>query len=127
MRLPVSAPFHTSMFECAGNNLYKELRDVELNNMTIPVLTNVTGDYVESIDNIKEILRNQVMSSVKWEDTIRNMLKDGVDTFIEVGPGRALSGFVKKIDRKVTVLNVEDLKSLHKTVYTLQEEIKHGE
>lgn len=127
MRLPVSAPFHTSMLECAGNNLYKELRDVELNNMTIPVLTNVTGDYVESIDNIKEILRNQVMSSVKWEDTIRNMLKDGVDTFIEVGPGRALSGFVKKIDRKVTVLNVEDLKSLHKTVYTLQEEIKHGE
>lgn len=127
MRLSVSAPFHTSMLECAGNNLYKELRDVELNNMTIPVLTNVTGDYVESIDNIKEILRNQVMSSVKWEDTIRNMLKDGVDTFIEVGPGRALSGFVKKIDRKVTVLNVEDLKSLHKTVHTLQEEIKHGE
>lgn len=120
IRLSVSAPFHTSMLKVAGEKLYEELKDIKLNPMEVPVVTNVTGDYIKDVNEIKELLKKQVMSSVMWEKIIRNMLKDGVDTFIEIGPGKALSGFVKKINRKVNILNVEDLKSLEKTVNSLQ-------
>lgn len=122
MLLSVSAPFHTTMLKPAGIKLYEELKDIELNDMKVPVLTNVTGDYINDVSEIKELLKNQVMSSVMWEDTIRNMISDGVDTFIEIGPGKILSGFVKKIDRKVKILNVEDLKSLNKTIEALKQE-----
>lgn len=122
MLLSVSAPFHTTMLEPAGIKLYEELKDIELSDMKVPVLTNVTGDYVNDVSEIKELLKKQVMSSVMWEDTIRNMINDGVDTFIEIGPGKVLSGFVKKIDRKVNILNVEDLKSLNKTIEALKQE-----
>lgn len=122
MLLSVSAPFHTTMLELAGIKLYEELKDIELSDMKVPVLTNVTGDYVNDVSEIKELLKKQVMSSVMWEDTIRNMINDGVDTFIEIGPGKVLSGFVKKIDRKVNILNVEDLKSLNKTIEALKQE-----
>lgn len=120
MMLSVSAPFHTRMLQSAGIKLYEELKNIELKDMKVPVLTNVTGNYIEDIKEIKEILKNQVMSSVRWEDIIKNMLNDGVDTFIEIGPGKALSGFVKKIDRTVKILNVEDVKSLEKTVEALK-------
>lgn len=122
MLLSVSAPFHTTMLEPAGIKLYEELKDIELSDMKVPVLTNVTGDYVNDVSEIKELLKKQVMSSVMWEDTIRNMINDGVDTFIEIGPGKVLSGFVKKIDRKVNILNVEDLKSFNKTIEALKQE-----
>ena len=88
--------------------------------MKIPVITNVTGDYIDEYENIKEFLKLQVMSSVRWEDTIRTMIRDGVDTFIEVGPGKALSGFVKKIDRNLKVLNVENMTSLENAVRELK-------
>ena len=119
MPLSVSAPFHTSMLKPAADKLEQELKNVNLSEIKIPVMTNVTGDYISEASEIKELLRRQVMSSVKWENIIRKMLEDGVDTFIELGPGKVLSGFVKKVDRKVTVLNVEDLKSLEKTVELL--------
>ncbi|MCY6372108.1 ACP S-malonyltransferase [Clostridium ganghwense] len=121
MLLTVSAPFHTTMLESAGVKLYEELKEIELKEMNVPVLTNVTGDYIKDISDIKDLLKKQVMSSVMWEETIRNMLKDGVDTFIEIGPGKVLSGFVKKIDRKVKILNVEDEKSLNKTIEALKD------
>ncbi|MCY6958152.1 ACP S-malonyltransferase [Clostridium brassicae] len=120
MMLSVSAPFHTSMLESAGIKLYEELKHIELKDMNVPVLTNVTGNYIEDIKSVREILKKQVMSSVKWEDIIKNMINDGVDTFVEIGPGKALSGFVKKIDRAAKILNVEDIKSLQKTVEALQ-------
>lgn len=119
MPLSVSAPFHTSMLKPAADKLEQELKNVNLSEIKVPVMTNVTGDYISEVSEIKELLRRQVMSSVKWENIIRKMLEDGVDTFIELGPGKVLSGFVKKVDRKVTVLNVEDLKSLEKTVELL--------
>ena len=84
-------------------------------------MTNVTGDYVKTMDDIKANLKLQVMSSVLWETIIRNMIKDGVDTFVEIGPGKVLSGFVKKIDRKLTVVNVEDMASLNKAVEILKQ------
>jgi len=120
VRLAVSAPFHTSMLKSAAEKLEIELKNIDLQDITIPVMTNVNGDYIKSKDDIKANLKLQVMSSVLWETIIRNMIKDGVDTFVEIGPGKILSGFVKKIDRKLIMVNVEDMASLNKAVELLK-------
>jgi len=120
MLLSVSAPFHTSMLKPAAEKLEMELKNINIEDFTIPLMTNVNGDYVKSKEDIKDNLKLQVMSSVLWETIIRNMIKDGVDTFVEIGPGKVLSGFVKKIDRKLTVINVEDMASLNKAVEILK-------
>lgn len=112
--LSVSGPFHSSMLKPAAENLEKELEDVNIKELKIPLITNVTGDYVDSLNSIKGLLKKQVMTSVLWEDTIKRMIADGVDTFIEIGPGKALSGFIKKIDRTVKVFNVENMETLNK-------------
>ena len=116
MRLAVSAPFHCSMLAPAGELLAKELETVTVHDMAIPVITNVTADYVGSKDDIKPLLIKQVSSPVRWEDTVRRMIEDGVDTFVEVGPGKALCGFVKKIDKEKKIFNAEDLASLNATL-----------
>ncbi len=120
MVLPVSAPFHCSMLIGAGEKLAKELENVEVKDMNIPVITNVTADYINSKDDIKPLLIKQVSSSVLWENTIRKMLADGVDTFVEIGPGKALSGFIRKVTKEVKVFNVEDMASLNKTLEGLE-------
>ena len=120
MVLPVSAPFHCSMLIGAGEKLAKELENVEVKDMNIPVITNVTADYIKSRDDIKPLLIKQVSSSVLWENTIRKMLADGVDTFVEIGPGKALSGFIRKVTKEVKVFNVEDMASLNKTLEGLE-------
>lgn len=117
--LPVSAPFHTSMLSSASEKLAQELKSITLGNMDIPVMTNVTAEYIKNTDEIKSLLERQIKSPVLWEQTVRNMIADGVDTFVEIGPGKTLGGFVRKVNRKLTVLNVEDIKSLNKTVETL--------
>ena len=86
----------------------------------MPLLTNVTGNYVKCISEVKGLLEAQVMSSVKWVYIIERLVNDGFDTFIELGPGKVLSGFVKKFDRKLVTLNVEDITSLEKTVSTIK-------
>lgn len=118
IRLAVSAPFHTSMLKKASSQLSIELENININKLKIPVITNVKADYIKETE-IKENLVKQVMSPVLWEKTIRNMLKAEVDTFIEIGPGKVLSSFIKKIDRKIKVLNIEDMKSLEKTLQCL--------
>lgn len=117
--LPVSAPFHTSMLAPASERLAKELEKIELHQMNVPVITNVTANYINDISEIKPLLEKQIKSPVLWEQIIRRMISDGVDTFVEIGPGRTLSAFVKKVDRKLKVFNVEDIKSLNKTVEAL--------
>ena len=117
--LSVSAPFHTSMLKPASEKLQEELKVIELGEMKVPIITNVTADYIIDKNKIKDLLRKQVMSSVLWEDTIRKMLEAGTDTFVEIGPGKVLSGFIKKIDRKVTTINIEDTKSLEKALEIL--------
>ncbi|MBP3337369.1 MAG: ACP S-malonyltransferase [Clostridia bacterium] len=119
MPLPVSAPFHCSMLKGAGEKLAAELKNVTFLDMKIPLLTNVTADYVNDKAEIADILEKQVSSGVKWQKIVERMLADGVDTFIEVGPGKALSGFVKKIDKTVKILNVEDMASLENTLKEL--------
>lgn len=116
MLLPVSAPFHCSMLIGAGEKLAKELENVTVSDMKIPVITNVTADYVGGKDDIKPLLIKQVSNSVMWEKSIVKMLEDGVDTFVEVGPGKALSGFIKKINKEAKIYNVEDMASLEKTI-----------
>ncbi len=116
VKLAVSAPFHCSMLVGAGEKLAEELKNVEISDMKIPVISNVTADYVSSKEEIKPLLIRQVSSSVKWEESVRRMIADGADTFIEIGPGKALSGFVKKIDRSVKIFNVENMDSLNKTL-----------
>lgn len=114
--LAVSGPFHCSMLAGAGEKLGKELENVTVYDMQVPVITNVTADYVGGKDDIKGLLEKQVSSSVRWEDGIRRMIADGVDTFIEIGPGKTLSGFMRKIDKEMKVFNVEDMASLEKTL-----------
>ena len=116
MLLPVSAPFHCSMLLGAGEKLAAELQNISLNQMNIPLITNVTADYVGSQGEVKNLLKRQVSSSVKWEESVRKMIEDGVDTFVEIGPGKTLSGFIKKIDKEISVYNVEDMASLEKTL-----------
>lgn len=117
--LPVSAPFHTSMLKPAAENIAKELEKIKLGNLNVPVITNVTAEFIQNEAEIKGLLKKQVMSPVLFEQTINKMIEFGVDTFIEIGPGKTLIGFVRKVNRKLTILNVEDIKSLDKTLEIL--------
>jgi [acyl-carrier-protein] S-malonyltransferase len=118
--LPVSAPFHSSMLSSAGEKLEKELENVEVKDMNIPVVTNVTGDIIKNKDDIKDLLVKQVSSPVLWEKCMRKMVDEGIETFVEIGPGKVLNGFARKIDRSITVMNVEDLASLEKVLDALK-------
>lgn len=117
--LPVSAPFHTSMLRPAAERLKVELEPITLGEMKTPVICNVNAEYIGSIDEVKDLLYRQVMSSVLWEQIIRKMISEGVQNFVEIGPGKTLSSFVRKIDRKLGVYNVEDIASLEATVSAL--------
>jgi len=112
--LNVSGPFHSPLLQGAGKKLAEELREIELNSIAIPYITNVTADYVADKEDIKELLEKQVSSSVRWQQTIERMLADGVTTFVEIGPGKTLSGFVKKISKEATVINIEKVEDLEK-------------
>lgn len=105
--LKVSGPFHSPMLAGAGEKLGKELEHVEIHPISIPYIANVTADYVTDAKDVKPLLKKQVSSSVKWQQTIERMIAAGVDTFIEIGPGKTLSGFMRKINRDVKVYNVE--------------------
>lgn len=120
VKLNVSGPFHTAMLKPASDKLAVELQKLNLENMKIPVVTNVTGKIVENNEDIIPLLIKQVMSPVKWVDTINTMVENGVDTFVEIGPGKALCGFVKRIAKGAAILNVEDIKSLNKTLDKLK-------
>lgn len=112
--LKVSGPFHSPMLSGAGEKLAEELADAELGEMKIPYLANVTGDYVTDVSCVKELLKEQVASSVKWQQCVERMIADGVDTFVEIGPGKTLSGFMRKINKDVKVLNIEKVEDLEK-------------
>lgn len=114
--LNVSGPFHSGMLEGAGEKLGEALAEVKLHEFTVPYVTNVTAQYVTETSEVKELLVKQVSSPVRWQQCVERMLADGVDTFIEIGPGKTLAGFMRKIDRKAKVLNVEKVEDLEKAV-----------
>ncbi|MDV4151548.1 ACP S-malonyltransferase [Clostridium sp. AL.422] len=120
IELKVSGPFHTSLLESASVRLREELKRIEFNTPEIKIISNVTADIIENKEEIKDILCTQVKSSVRWAESVDKMIDMGVDTFIELGPGRVLSGFIKEISReknlKVNIFNIEDMKSLKKTI-----------
>ncbi|TDX52097.1 ACP S-malonyltransferase [Orenia marismortui] len=117
--LNVSGPFHSSLMKSAGDKLAKELEEVNFNDAKIPVVTNINAKFTNQAEEFSNSLIKQISGSVRWEESIKAMIEDGVDTFIEVGPGRVLKGFMRRIDRSVTALNIEDLRSLNKTLKKL--------
>ena len=114
MPLKVSGPFHSGMLVGAGEKLAKELEPININTLEIPYVTNVTAEVVTKEDEIKTLLEKQVSSFVRWEESIRRLMKEGVGTFIEIGPGHTLTSLIKKIDRQVKVINVETVEDLEK-------------
>lgn len=120
--LKVSGPFHSSLLEEASFEFFETLKYSDVKSFEKLVYSNVKGAPYEESDDVKTLLRKQIMSSVLFEKTIRDMLNRGVNTFIEIGPGKALRGFVKKIDRTAKVLNVEDLTSLEATIKAIKED-----
>ena len=112
--LKVSGPFHSQMLSGAGEKLGEALKGVEIREIRIPYIANVTADYVTDKGQVKDLLTKQVSSSVRWQQTIERMIADGVDTFIEIGPGKTLSGFMRKISRNVKTFNIEKLEDLEK-------------
>ena len=117
--LNVSGPFHSSLLEQAGEELEKELEQVEFSDLQIPYVTNVTAEYVTDITKTKELLARQVASSVRWQQSMELLISDGVDTFVEIGPGRTLAGFLRKINREVKVYNVGTWEDVDKVVNEL--------
>ncbi len=119
--LNVSGPFHSSLLKDAGEELEKEIKKVQINAPNIMVISNYDNEYYNcDINNTTSKLKNQIFSSVRWEDNIKKLINDGVEIFIEVGPGKTLTSFVRKIDRTKTGFNVEDMKSLEKVLNTIQ-------
>ena len=112
--LNVSGPFHSSMLTEAGEKLGQVLDQVEIHTPVIPYVANVTAAYVTDAADVKSLLTKQVSSSVRWQQSVETMLADGVDTFVEIGPGKTLAGFMKKIKRDANVLNIEKLEDLDK-------------
>ena len=112
--LKVSGPFHSPLLKGAGERLAEALEAIDIQSIQLPYLSNVTADYVEDPSAVKELLVKQVSSPVRWQQCVERMIADGVDTFIEIGPGKSLSGFMRRIDKNVTVKNVEHVEDLEK-------------
>lgn len=118
--LNVSGPFHSALLEGAGRKLAAELEHIEVHKPRIPYLCNVEADYVTDASRIKELLARQVSSTVRWRETMERMLADGVDTFVEIGPGRTLAGFLRKMSRDARVFNVAKVEDLDGVLAALQ-------
>lgn len=114
--LPVSAPFHSALMMPAQERLEKGLRNITFADLRVPLVTNVDADTITRGDEAREALIRQVTMPVRWHESVRFLIDDGVTTFVEVGPGRVLSGLLRQIERSVSTLNVEDEKSLAATM-----------
>lgn len=121
VKLKVSGPFHTELLQPAADKLGPELQKMHISPMKIPVYTNVSAEIVSSEQEIIPILTKQICCPVRWETIVRNMADAGADTFIELGPGKTLNGFVKRTLKGVVNVNVEDRSSLEKTMAKLNE------
>ena len=112
VELVVSGPFHSAMLAEAGEKLAEELANVELGELEIPYVTNVTADIVTDVAEIKGLLAKQICASVRWQQSVEKMIEQGVDTFVEIGPGKTLTGFLRKINRDVTAYNIETVEDM---------------
>lgn len=112
--LNVSGPFHTELLKEASEKLMEEMNDMDFSNPEIPYYSNVDATYVTKADKIKETLATQMISSVCFWQSVEKMIEDGVDTFVEIGPGKSLSGFIKRINKDVKVINIDKIEDLSK-------------
>lgn len=119
--LKVSGPFHCRLLKSAGKKLSNVLEEISLQDIRIPYISNVTAKAVTDKEDIKELLVQQVSSSVRWQQCIETMIEDGVDTFVEIGPGKTLSGFMRKISRDVEVMNIQTVEDFNKVTQILSE------
>jgi [acyl-carrier-protein] S-malonyltransferase len=110
----VSGPFHSALLEKASQQLSQALLEVEIRDIRIPYLTNVTGDYVRDKGEVRDLLSRQVCSPVRWQQSVERMIADGIDTFVEIGPGKTLSGFMKRINKDVRVINIDKCDDIEK-------------
>ena len=117
--LPVSAPFHTALMKPAEEKLSIELDKLNFNRLNFPVITNVDAREIRNGDDARSSLKRQVSNPVRWVESMKLMLDNGIDTVIELGPGRVLSGLMKRMNKDIKCLNVEDMKSLEKTLKEL--------
>ena len=126
MALPVSGPFHTQLMEPAGDALAKCFKEKQFHSMEIPVVFNAIGREMSGHETVQELLVKQVSNSVYFEDSIRYMEEKGIDTVIEVGPGKTLSGFVRKTSRNIKCLNIETYEDLSNVIKVLKGENHEG-
>lgn len=123
IRVNVSGPFHTKYMEMAGKRLLEYFAGMNMNKPLIPVAMNVTGEYLKADESVQELLNQQVQSSVKFENDLITLLNDGFDTFVEIGPGNTLSGFLKKtakpLDKEVTVYSIDTVEDFKKVINEL--------
>ncbi|MBM7094137.1 ACP S-malonyltransferase [Bacillus sp. H-16] len=119
--LNVSGPFHSSLMQPAAEKMKETLENLRIGDPVMNVIANVTAESVKSKNEVSRLLYEQIYSPVLWEDTVRRLVDEGVDTFIEAGPGKVLSGLVKKVNRRAKVLPVYDEETLEKAVAALKE------
>jgi [acyl-carrier-protein] S-malonyltransferase len=112
--LPVSAPFHSPLMKAAGDRLEKALEGVPIGELKVPVVTNVEAEVNASKEKVKALLVAQVSHPVRWEESMRKMIEEGIEEVLEIGPGKVLSGLMKRIDGGVRIGNIEDVQTLKK-------------
>lgn len=123
LELKTSGPFHTTKLTSASEALSKELENIKVNEFKHQVVKNIDGKIYNKQDDVKEILAKHIISPVRFSKTIQTMIDEGIDTFVEIGPGKALAGFVKraKTDKKVNILNVNNVQTLENTLNFMKE------
>ena len=120
MPLAVSVPSHCTLMADASKRLGKLLEEIEFRNPVIPIVNNADAMFLNNVESIKGSLVRQLSSALLWEDSIQVIADSGVDTFVEVGPGKVLSGLIRRIEGTAKTFNVEDMKSLEKTLAELR-------
>lgn len=120
IKLNVSGPFHSSLMKKSADEFKNYLECVKFNEPKFPLVSNLTGEFIKKNDNISELLYKQIFNKVRWYESINTLISSGVNTFIEVGPKKVLSGLIKNISQEVSILNVEDSLSLKQTINFLE-------
>lgn len=120
--LNVSGPFHSPLLKNAETKLNEVLEKIQMHPLQIPYVNNVTAEYITDIMKIQPLLVSQITSSVRWQQSVERMIEDGVDTFVEIGPGKTLTGFLRKINRGVKSYNISTWEELETTMEILTEE-----
>ena len=119
VKLNVSAPFHCALMKPAQDRLAADLENIGFRDLHMPVITNVDANAIERGEDVRDSLIRQVSNPVRWLESVEFLINQGVQTFVEIGPGKVLSGLVRQINRQVRCVNVEDTASLHAAVETL--------